>query len=75
VKQRGLGGFPHERLLNPEGDGAVPLFMRAADGNESDKAVFGQILTQVKSQLQLDSIRVCDSALYQIRLKTQYIGD
>jgi transposase len=38
--------------------------MRAADGNESDKAVFGQILTQVKSQLQLDSIMVCDSALY-----------
>ena len=38
--------------------------MRATDGNESDKAVFGQILTQVKSQLQLDSIMVCDSALY-----------
>jgi transposase len=45
-------------------DGSIPLFMRAADGNESDKAVFGQILTQVKSQLQLDSIMVCDSALY-----------
>ena len=45
-------------------DSNIPLFMRAADGNESDKAVFGQILTQVKSQLQLDSIMVCDSALY-----------
>jgi transposase len=45
-------------------DGSIPLFMRAADGNESDKAVFGQILTEVKSQLQLDSIMVCDSALY-----------
>ena len=38
--------------------------MRTADGNESDKAVFGQILTEVKKQIKLDSIMVCDSALY-----------
>ena len=37
-------------------DGAIPLFMRGADGNESDQAVFGQILTQVKSPIKLDSI-------------------
>ncbi|NES01758.1 MAG: IS1634 family transposase [Okeania sp. SIO2F4] len=45
-------------------DSGIPLFMRAADGNESDKAVFGQILTEVKKQIKLDSIMVCDSALY-----------
>ncbi len=42
----------------------MPLFIRVADGNESDKAVFGQILTEVKKQIKLDSIMVCDSALY-----------
>lgn len=45
-------------------DSGIPLFMRNADGNESDKAVFGQILTEVKKQIKLDSIMVCDSALY-----------
>lgn len=43
-------------------DSGIPLFMRSADGNESDKAVFGQILTEVKKQIKLDSIMVCDSA-------------
>ena len=38
--------------------------MRTGDGNESDKAVFGQILSDVKKQIKLDSIMVCDSALY-----------
>ena len=38
--------------------------MRTGDGNESDKAVFGKILSNVKKQIKLDSIMVCDSALY-----------
>ena len=38
--------------------------MRTGDGNESDKAVFGQILSNFKKQIKLDSIMVCDSALY-----------
>jgi hypothetical protein len=37
--------------------------MRTGDGNKSDKAVFGQILSDVKKQIKLDSIMVCDSAL------------
>ena len=41
----------------------IPLFMRAGDGNESDKAVWRQILSDVKKQIKLDSIMVCDSAL------------
>lgn len=45
-------------------DGDLPLLMRAADGNEADKAVFGQILVEFKNQIDFDSIMVCDSALY-----------
>jgi transposase len=46
------------------GDGDVPLFLRVADGDEADKAVFAQILCEFKQQLNLDSLMVADSALY-----------
>lgn len=45
-------------------DGDLPLFVRAGDGNEADKAVFGKILVEFKKQVDFDSIMVCDSALY-----------
>ena len=45
-------------------DGDIPLLMRAGDGNEADKAVFGKILVEFKKQIFFDSIMVCDSALY-----------
>lgn len=45
-------------------DGDIPLLMRAGDGNEADKAVFGKILVEFKKQINFDSIMVCDSALY-----------
>ena len=45
-------------------DGDIPLFMRAGDGNEADKAVFGKILLEFNKQINSDSIMVCDSALY-----------
>jgi transposase len=45
-------------------DGDIPLLMRAGDGNEADKAVFGKILVEFKKQIIFDSILVCDSALY-----------
>lgn len=45
-------------------DGDLPLLMRAGDGNEADKAVFGKILVEFKKQIVFDSIMVCDSALY-----------
>ncbi len=45
-------------------DGDIPLFIRAGDGNEADKAVFGKILVEFKKQIIFDSIMVCDSALY-----------
>ena len=40
--------------------------MRTGDGNESDKAVWRQILSNVKKQIKSDSIMVCDSALYSL---------
>ncbi|HEY9607630.1 MAG TPA: IS1634 family transposase, partial [Allocoleopsis sp.] len=46
------------------GDGDVPLFLRVANGDEADKAVFAQILCEFKQQLNLDSLMVADSALY-----------
>jgi transposase len=46
------------------GDGDVPLFLRVADGNEADKAVFAQVLCDFHMQLTLDTLMVADSALY-----------
>jgi transposase len=46
------------------GDGDVPLFLRVADGDEAEQAVFAQILCEFKQQLNLDSLMVADSALY-----------
>lgn len=46
------------------GDGDIPLFLRTGDGNETDKAVFGKILADLKKQVNFDSIHVADSALY-----------
>ncbi|NJO80512.1 MAG: IS1634 family transposase [Cyanobacteria bacterium RM1_2_2] len=46
------------------GDGDIPLYLRVGDGNESDKAVFAQLMRQFKSQLNLDALFVADSALY-----------
>jgi len=45
-------------------DGDVPLFLRVADGNEADKAVFAQIFGDFRKQLTLDTLMVADSALY-----------
>ena len=44
-------------------DGDIPLFFRGASGNESDKAVFADILVEYSKQIDFDSIMVADSAL------------
>jgi transposase len=46
------------------GDGDVPLFLRAADGNSADSSVFAQILCEFKKQLEVEGLMVADSALY-----------
>ena len=45
-------------------DGHIPVFFRGASGNESDKAVFAQILVEYDKQIDFESIMVTDSALY-----------
>lgn len=46
------------------GDGGIPLYLRVSDGNESDKAVFGQLVKDFQAQWQWDSLFVADAALY-----------
>ncbi len=46
------------------GDGDIPMFIRIADGNEADKAVFAQLMKQFRAEWNLDSIYVADSSLY-----------
>lgn len=48
------------------GDGDVPLFLKVADGNCSDQAVFAKIFTEFKQQLNLEALMVADSALYTV---------
>ncbi len=38
------------------GDGDVALFLKVADGNEADKAVFAQVLKDFRQQLTLDTL-------------------
>ncbi len=45
-------------------DGGVPLFMRVADGNEADQAVFAELLRDFRAQLDFDALFVTDAALY-----------
>ena len=51
-------------------DGDIPLLFRRASGDESDKAVFAQILVEYDEQIDFEGIMVADSALYsEINLK------
>ncbi len=45
-------------------DGDIPLFLRVADGNENDKAIFGKIASEYKSMIDFETMIVGDSALY-----------
>lgn len=45
-------------------DGGIPIFLRVADGNEQDKAVFGEIAVKYKSMIDFETMIVADSALY-----------
>ena len=61
-KQPDLKQFILDLIVS--GDGDIPLFLKTADGNETDKAVFGKILADFKKQVDWSSIYVADSALY-----------
>ena len=44
------------------GDGDVPLFVRIGDGNESDRAVFAQLIEQFRQQSNTKVSRVLREA-------------
>src|SRR5215210_5845286 len=46
------------------GDGGVPLFLRAADGNDSDAATFASLISEFREQVDLGTLFVADAALY-----------
>lgn len=45
-------------------DADVPLYFRAADGNEADRAVFAKLIKEYQQQLDVEALFVADSALY-----------
>lgn len=45
-------------------DGDIPLYLRVADGNENDKAVFASLMQDFQQQWTFDGLCVSDSALY-----------
>lgn len=46
------------------GDGDIPAFLELADGNQSDKARFAELLLAFQQQWQFEGLYVADSALY-----------
>lgn len=46
------------------GDGDIPLYLRVADGNEVDSAMFGTLIAEFQKQWQIDALFVADAALY-----------
>ena len=46
------------------GDGDIPLYLRVGDGNETDSAMFGQLVKEFKQQWDIDALFVADAALY-----------
>jgi transposase len=45
-------------------NGRIPLFLRVADGNESEQAVFADLIKNFRARLDLDALFVADAALY-----------
>ena len=46
------------------GDGDIRLYLRVADGNEVDSAMFGTLMAHFHKQWQIDALFVADAALY-----------
>jgi transposase len=46
------------------GDGDIPLYLRVGDGNETDSAMFGKLVTEFKQQWNIEALFVADAALY-----------
>ena len=46
------------------GDGDIPIFLKAASGNQADSTCFGAIAVEYQNQIKLDSLIVADCAIY-----------
>ncbi len=46
------------------GDGGIPVFFRAADGNDSDAASFANLIGEFREQVGFEALFVADAALY-----------
>ncbi len=46
------------------GDGDIRLYMRVEDGNETDSALFAQLIVEFRQQWDVDALFVADAALY-----------
>ncbi len=46
------------------GDGDIPLYLRVADGNESDRGVFAKLIRDFQQEWNIDALFVADAALY-----------
>lgn len=46
------------------GDGDIPLYLRVADGNESDRGIFAQLMKEFRENWELDALFVADAAMY-----------
>lgn len=45
-------------------DGGVPLFLKVASGNQSDRQQFGRLMQEFQSQWDVDTLFVADAAFY-----------
>jgi transposase len=46
------------------GDGGIPVFLRAGDGNDSDAASFANLIGEFRQQVGFEAMFVADAALY-----------
>lgn len=46
------------------GDGGIPAFFRAANGNDSDAATFASLIAEFREQVGFEALFVADAALY-----------
>ena len=46
------------------GDGDVPLYLRVANGNESDRAIFAQLIREFNQEWDINALFMADAALY-----------
>jgi transposase len=45
-------------------DGDIPIFLKAASGNQSDRKTFAKTLVNFRENIDIDALMVADSALY-----------